>query len=214
MRTVPWKSSFVFLLAFFTLSCARDVVLQTKEELQKYTINGYLSSRKDQASFDVVIKVDLEADFYEIRGNDTLLGKERFVLRFRDGNWMVQNPQEDSRFHRVDPQKKLVDILPPPAVFNYRAFLEGRVPVLKDSTPVREKNILVYRSSNFRQIIEFEKGRQIKEMSFFYDGERVYKIVYENYVFAGERIFPKQMEIIDYENRRVIKWWLSTIHIQ
>ncbi len=214
-----FKKSILLILCVLFFSCTDDLTIKSKG-LTKYNMVGYLSSRKDKISLDMSIKCDLLANKYSIRGFDTLLSKERFFVVYKLGGWFFK---EKNNFFKVDESKKFGDILPPPNTFNYLAFLKGDIPILKNSTKSEQNKKIIYKNKNYTQEIELEKNEKInkkivKNIILYKKGKKIYKIVYKKYVIVKQddrelpyRIFPKVLNIFDYNKKKKLVWWFSKI---
>ena len=163
----------------------------------------------------------MRQNFYQIRAFDTLLGKERFVLTYENQRWRME---EEGRIYDLDPNAKLGDILPPPALFNYLAFLKGEIPVLHDAERLDQNNKNVYTRGDYLQEVIFKYDEDSKrelavEINIYYQKKKIYKMEYDKYVFLktpdgklADRYFPKILNIVDFSHGRKIVWWFSSIN--
>ena len=174
-------------------------------------MEGYLSSRKDQISLDVTVEADLEKETYSLRGYDTLLGRERFFLFYENRRWHYK---QESKIITVEDSENLGGILPAPALFDYGAFFRGAVPQLKNARRVsgsENSEEEVFESGAYVQKNQYGEDRRLKSVTLFYHNEKIYQFTYEDLLAAGDKIFPKILNIYDYTEKRKIVWWLSKI---
>ena len=141
----PLFISYLFVFAFL-IGCGSNTVIKVNQEIDQYTIQGYISSKKDRLSFDVKIKADIPNRYFEIKGFDTLLGKERFLVYYKDSNWYYKdyvNKEEG----KMDENSSFLETLPPLAYFDYLSFFHGKIPILKNAEKTTELNKDTYKKS-------------------------------------------------------------------
>lgn len=217
MRIVKNKTLRTGVLFAFCLlglfACSSSQIIK-QNNVDSYEVKGYLSSRKDHASFDMLVKGNLSLNQYSIKGYDTLLKKERFFLFYENKNWFLKDLEKPGKYYLINPKENFAEILPPPAIFDYIAFFQGKIPTLTNAKVNKTDKKWILEKNDFKQIIVFEKKGFIKEMLFYKNGKKVYKMIYKNYISTQNNamVFPKTLNILDYQKRRKIIWWMSKIN--
>lgn len=207
----PVNKYFIYFLPFiFLMGCSPETVTKTEGEISKYIIYGYLSSKKDRISFDLTIKVDSLSRSCQVKGFDTLLGKERFLVYLKNGEWFIKD-YENKEEGKLRSDAPFLDTLPPLNYFDYLDFFEGKTPILKDSIKKISNDKIIYQKDNFIQELSLSKDGKTEKITFYHQNKKIYQFEYQSYIIKGKRIFPKSMVIIDYENKKKIAWWLNKI---
>jgi len=199
------------LFIISTISCVSTRTI--KQDYKYYIIKGYISSRSDAVSLDITIFASPKDSFYKIEGYDTLLGKKRFLLILDREEWKIEDEGGISNLNYND---EVFKILPSPLIFNYKGFLEGKVPAFIDYEKIEQsKDKKVYYKNEYKQVIYFEEDK-VKYFEIYRGEKRIFKFEYKGYIEVKNdseyRIFPNTLYIYDYENKKRIDWWFDSIN--